>query len=221
MKSGKKSVYEEFPRANSLFSALSKKIADNPFFEFWREFEETEAIAKNIKKSLILGKVEKNVVIDGILVLGKNSLIKAGARIEGKVFIGENSVIGPNAYLRGNVFIHDNCHIANSEIKNSIILSKSNIPHFSYDGDSIIGEKVNLGAGTKIANLRFDNENVKVELNGEKADSGRRKLGCLIGHGTKTGINSSINCGIIVGNSCFIHPGNVVCNNLGNREILQ
>lgn len=221
MKSGKKSVYEEFPKAKNLFSGISWKITDNPFFEFWCEFEETENTAKNIKKSLILGKVEKNVVVDGILVLGKNSLIKAGTRIEGTVFIGENCTIGPNAYLRSNVFIQDNCHIANSEIKNSIILSKSNIPHFSYVGDSIIGENVNFGAGTKIANLRFDNGNVNVELNGKKVDSGRRKLGCLIGHNSKLGINCSINCGIIVGNSCFIYPSRVVGKNLGNKEILQ
>ena len=94
----------------------------------------------------------------------------------------------------------------NSEIKNSIILSGSKVPHFSYVGDSVIGRNCNLGAGTKIANLRHDNNSVKVLVAGKKIDSGRRKLGALIFDNVKTGINSSINCGAVLTKSTLVLP---------------
>lgn len=186
-----------------LFSK-AKKLMDEEKPEYWKLIDELESIEVEEK---VLGIVEKNVHIDGKLFLGKGSVIKAGSRIEGNAHIGENCTIGPNAYLRGNVLIADNCKIANSEIKNSIILSKTNVPHFSYVGDSVIGENVNLGAGTKIANLRFDDCNVKVDFYGNKVDSKRRKLGAFIKSGTKTGVNACINCGVIIGKNCFIYPG--------------
>jgi bifunctional UDP-N-acetylglucosamine pyrophosphorylase/glucosamine-1-phosphate N-acetyltransferase len=186
-----------------LFSKAKRLMAEQKpkFWELIAELENVEIEEK------VLGAVEKNVHIEEKLFLSKGSVLKAGTRIEGNAYIGENCIIGPNAYLRGNVLIADNCRVANSEIKNSIILSHTNVPHFSYVGDSIIGERVNLGAGAKIANLRFDNNNVKVDFFGTKIDSGRRKLGALIKSDTKIGINACINCGVIIGKNCFVFPG--------------
>lgn len=198
---------------------VKKDLDSGKEFEFWHLLEEMEKI--NDWKDEIKGTVEKNVHIEGTLFVSEGAIVKAGTRIEGNVFVGKNSVIGPNAFLRKNVIIAENCHIANSEIKNSIILSHSNVPHYSYVGDSIIGENVNLGAGTKIANLRFDDGNVQVEVNGKKIDSGRRKLGSLINSGTKAGINSTIYCGKIIGKNCFIFPGRIVERNLKEKEILK
>jgi bifunctional UDP-N-acetylglucosamine pyrophosphorylase/glucosamine-1-phosphate N-acetyltransferase len=93
------------------------------------------------------------------------------------------------------------------EVKNSIIFDNSNVPHQSYVGDSVIGEGCNLGAGTKIANLRFDKKSIYVCLNGEKKDIKRRKLGVIMGDNVQTGINSMINVGTLVGNNVFIGPG--------------
>jgi len=219
MKLEKKSVYELIPLAQELFDELSEKISDGPF-AFWEYINRIEQEGKQIRENIIQGKLEENVVIEGNLILGEGSVVRTGTRIEGNVFIGENCIIGPNAYLRGNTFIGNNCHIGICEIKNSIILKNTNIPHFSYVGDSILGEKVNFGAGTKVANLRFDDLTVKVNLN-KKIDSGRRKLGVLVGHNTKTGINSSINCGIIIGNNCRIFPGKVVDRNLMDNEVFD
>jgi len=86
-------------------------------------------------------------------------------------------------------------------------MDNSNVPHQNYVGDSIIGSNCNLGAGTKIANLRFDKKNIKVFLNGEKIDTKRRKLGAIIGDNVQTGINSMINVGAMIGNNVFIGPG--------------
>jgi bifunctional UDP-N-acetylglucosamine pyrophosphorylase/glucosamine-1-phosphate N-acetyltransferase len=188
-----------------LLNELKQKMQKENEFEFWNYLNESEKLMQELEEE-VLGEIEANVAIKGKLFLGKNSLIKSGTRIEGNVLIGENCVIGPNAFLRNGTILAEKVKVGMSEIKNSIILSNSNIPHFNYVGDSILGENINLGAGTKIANLRFDDENIKVELNGKKTDSGRRKLGALIGNNVKTGINSGINCGVIVKKNSFILP---------------
>jgi bifunctional UDP-N-acetylglucosamine pyrophosphorylase/glucosamine-1-phosphate N-acetyltransferase len=84
------------------------------------------------------------------------------------------------------------------------------VPHLNYIGDSVIGEGCNFGAGAKIANLRLDKKNIRV--NG--IDTGRRKLGAIIGDNVQTGINSSINVGTVIGSSAFIGPGAVVKGNI-------
>ena len=151
-----------------------------------------------------LGKVEKNVVLNGFVSVGKGTVIKSGAYIEGPVIIGENCQIGPNCYIRPSTAIGDGCHIgAAVEVKNSIIMKNSKIPHLNYVGDSVIGEDCNLGAGTKIANLRLDKSGISVG----GIDTHRRKLGAIIGDGVETGINVSINVGTIIGEKSFIGPG--------------
>jgi bifunctional UDP-N-acetylglucosamine pyrophosphorylase/glucosamine-1-phosphate N-acetyltransferase len=89
------------------------------------------------------------------------------------------------------------------EVKNSIIMQGSKIPHHNYVGDSIIGEECNLGAGTKIANLKLDAKEVEVA----GITTGRRKLGAIIGDKVETGINASINVGTMIGNGARIGPG--------------
>jgi bifunctional UDP-N-acetylglucosamine pyrophosphorylase/glucosamine-1-phosphate N-acetyltransferase len=165
-----------------------------------------------------LGEVEPNVTLKGAVAIGKNTVVKSGAYIVGPVIIGEGCEIGPNCYIRPSTTIGDNCHIgAATEVKNSIIMNGSKIPHLNYVGDSIIGEGCNLGAGTKIANLRLDKQNIRVN----NIDTKRRKLGAIIGDNVETGINVSINVGSVIGNSAFIGPGAVVSGTvLPNSKIL-
>jgi bifunctional UDP-N-acetylglucosamine pyrophosphorylase/glucosamine-1-phosphate N-acetyltransferase len=151
-----------------------------------------------------LGKVEDNVVLKGAVAIGKDTVIKSGAYIEGPVIIGERCAIGPNCYIRASTAIGDGCHIgAGVEVKNSIIMNGSKVPHLNYVGDSVIGENCNLGAGTKIANLRLD----KGDINIAGIATRRRKLGAIIGDNVETGINVSINVGSIIGDETFIGPG--------------
>ena len=91
------------------------------------------------------------------------------------------------------------------EVKNSIIMGGSKIPHQNYIGDSVIGEGCNLGAGTKIANLRLDKADIKVM----GMSTGRQKLGAILGDGVQTGINASIDAGSLIGNDTYIGPGAV------------
>jgi bifunctional UDP-N-acetylglucosamine pyrophosphorylase/glucosamine-1-phosphate N-acetyltransferase len=141
-------------------------------------------------------------------MVGKGTVIRSGTYIEGPVVIGNNSKIGPNCYLRPYTTIGNYCHVGNAcEVKNSLIMDHSNVPHLNYVGDSIIGQHCNLGAGTTVANLRLDKNNIIVTLNGKKIDSKRRKLGMVIGDNVQTGINSIINVGSMIGNNVLIGPG--------------
>jgi len=105
-----------------------------------------------------------------------------------------------------------------SEVKNSIFMEDSRAPHINYVGDSILGERVNLGAGTKIANLRLDEGSISVTLKGKAVDTGLRKLGAIIGDDVKIGINTSIDAGTIIGEETFIGMGAVVRGTIAPRS---
>ncbi len=155
-------------------------------------------------KAQNLGEVEENVVIKGVVSIGKGTLVRSGSYIVGPVIIGQDCDIGPNCYIRPHTSIGDGCHIGGAvEVKNSIIMSGSKVPHHNYVGDSIIGEGCNLGAGTKIANLRLDEKEIRVAGRGTK----RRKLGAIIGDRVETGINACIDVGTMIGNDTHIGPG--------------
>ena len=209
-----KSVRNEFELTDSmeiLVKQLNGKIIGydikNRFWSDvglpWQLLEANDFLL-NLIDSKILGTIEENVNLSGKVHVGKNTVIKSGTTIQGPCFIGDNNIIGPNAFIRPCTAVNDNCHIGMSEIKNSIVMSNTSIPHFNYVGDSIICEEVNLGAGTKISNLRLDNKSVKLNIRGKLVDSKRRKLGSIIGPKVKIGVNASIMCGKIIGEGARI-----------------
>lgn len=159
----------------------------------WDLLRANECLLSSLVPRAMVGEVHPSAVIEGVVHLGKGSRILPGVFIEGNVAIGENTKIGPNCYLRGHTSIGDFCHIGQSvEIKNCIILSRTNVGHLSYLGDSVLGEKVNFGAGTIVSNLRHDGKNHRSMVRGELVDTGRRKFGTIVGDGVHTGINTSI-----------------------------
>jgi UDP-N-acetylglucosamine diphosphorylase/glucosamine-1-phosphate N-acetyltransferase len=169
----------------------------------WDLLPANEYLLKGVE-SQNLGEIEDNVVMKGKVAIGQDTVVRSGSYIAGPVIIGQNCDIGPNCYIRPYTSIGDGCHIGSAvEVKNSIIMKGSKIPHHNYVGDSIIGEECNFGAGTKIANLRLDKKNIRIA----GIDTKRRKLGAIIGDRVETGINSCINAGSIVGNNTHIGPG--------------
>lgn len=177
----------------------------------WHIIEANEFLLKRIKKNDIKGKIHKGAIIEGKIILGKGSEILSGVLIEGNLIVGTNTKIGPNCYIRGSTTIGNDCKVGQAvEIKNSVLFDFSKIPHLSYVGDSIIGKNANLGAGTIVANLRHDNSNVKSVVKDNLIDSGRRKLGAVIGDNVHTGINSSILPGRKMWPNTTTRPGEVV-----------
>jgi len=96
------------------------------------------------------------------------------------------------------------------ELKNSIVMRDTNVPHLSYVGDSVLGPGVNFGAGTQVANLRHDDRNVKLSVKGERVSTGRRKFGVVVGPGAKTGVNTSLAPGVTLSADARTDPGGSV-----------
>lgn len=177
----------------------------------WEFIQINEQIVSTISENQFLGEVSPAAHIDGIVHIAEGSRILPGVVIEGNVIIGKNCKVGPNCYLRGSTTIGDGCHIGQSvEVKNSIIGHGSSVGHLSYVGDSVIGNKVNFGAGTITSNLRHDGSNHRSMVAGELTDTGRRKFGCIVGDGVHTGILTAIYPGRKLGPSSSTLPNGTV-----------
>ncbi|MFX1355703.1 MAG: bifunctional sugar-1-phosphate nucleotidylyltransferase/acetyltransferase [Promethearchaeota archaeon] len=185
----------------------------------WELLDANHFLLDNLKNGN-LGIMEENVTITGKVYIGKNTRIKSGTSIQGPCYIGSDNLIGPNAFIRPYTSIENNCHVGISEVKNSLIFSNTNVPHFNYIGDSILCENINLGAGTKVSNLRFDNKSVKMNINNKVIDSGRRKLGVIIGPNSQTGINVSIMCGKTIGENSIIGAHTLINEDIPSNTLI-
>jgi bifunctional UDP-N-acetylglucosamine pyrophosphorylase/glucosamine-1-phosphate N-acetyltransferase len=164
------------------------------------------------------GTVEDGVHLSGPVVIGKDTVVKSGTYIEGPCIIGNNCRIGPHAYIRGATSVGDDCHIGHcTELKNSIVMTGTKIPHFNYVGDSVIGSGCNFGAGTKIANLRHDHAPVRV---GGK-DTRHTKFGAVIGDNVRFGINCSVNVGSVIGSSANFAPNSSIEGSFGENATIR
>jgi UDP-N-acetylglucosamine diphosphorylase/glucosamine-1-phosphate N-acetyltransferase len=163
------------------------------------------------QKGEVHGKIEFGVHIEENVYVGEGTRIRSGSYLEGPTYIGSGCDIGPNCYIRPCTYIGDHVRIGQGvEIKNSIVMDHTHIAHLSYVGDSVIGSGCNLGAGTTIANLRLDEAEVEMEVEGNRVGTRRRKLGTIIADNVKTGVNCMINPGVKIGPNSAIGPGAVV-----------
>ena len=153
--------------------------------------------------------VEPGAAVRGPVYLPQGAVVRTGSIVEGPAWIEGEA--GPLARLRPGTFLHRGAKAgAHTEIKNSILLSGAKAPHLNYVGDSILGENVNLGAGTVTANLRFDHATVKMRLKGRIVDTGLRKLGAIMGDHSQTGVNVSTLPGTRIGAYSWVYPGLVI-----------
>jgi UDP-N-acetylglucosamine diphosphorylase / glucose-1-phosphate thymidylyltransferase / UDP-N-acetylgalactosamine diphosphorylase / glucosamine-1-phosphate N-acetyltransferase / galactosamine-1-phosphate N-acetyltransferase len=147
------------------------------------------------------------ILVGDRIVLGNGVLVEPGAMIKSPAIIDDCCEIRQTAYLRGYCLAGKRCILGHAtEIKNSIFLNDAKAGHFAYLGDSILGNEVNLGAGTKFANLRFLQGTIIVRHGEERLDTGRRKFGAILGDGSQTGCNSVTSPGTIFGKGCMLMP---------------
>jgi bifunctional UDP-N-acetylglucosamine pyrophosphorylase/glucosamine-1-phosphate N-acetyltransferase len=188
---------------------MAAKLPQGEWLDIGRPWDLLEAnrwalMRRNHK---IVGTVEDGAHLVGPVTIAETARVRSGAYIEGPAFVDEESDIGPNCYIRPYTSVGKKVRIGNAcEIKESIIMDCAHIGHLSYVGDSIIGEKCNLGAGTITANYRLDSGTVKMMVKDKLVDSGRRKLGVILGDNVKTGINALFMPGVKVGNDSWIGP---------------
>ena len=169
----------------------------------WDLLDANAHLLKDIKTD-IRGKIGKNVVIEGNVIIEEGAEIKHNTVIEGPAIIKSGAIVGPLAYIRPNTVLMENTGVGNSsEVKGSIIMKNTKVPHLSYVGDSIIGENCNIACNTITANLRFDDKPVKVSIKGKIVKS-VRKLGVIMGDNVKTGVQVSFMPGVKIGSSCWI-----------------
>jgi len=139
--------------------------------------------------------------------IGKGTTIERTVTIKGPAIIGYDCELRQSAFIREYVLIGNGAVIGNStEIKNSIIFNKAQIPHFNYVGDSVLGYGAHLGAGVIISNLKSNKEQIKVKDGGADVDTGLRKFGAIVGDNAEVGCNAVLFPGTIIGRNSIVYP---------------
>ena len=161
-------------------------------------------------KELILSLIETGIedfteLKPGVLV-GKDVKIAETATIEAPAIIGHATEIRPGAYIRGSVITGSGCVMGNSsEFKNCIILDKAQIPHYNYVGDSVLGNRAHMGAGSICSNLKSDGKAVVIHAD-EKIETGLRKIGGILADGADIGCGCVVNPGTVIGKNTSAYP---------------
>ena len=165
-----------------------------------------EALTRDIR-----GDVAADATLIGDVVVEDGARVRSGVVIEGPTLVCSGATVGPNAYIRGATLVEEDVKVGHAvEVKNSVLSAGTSVSHLSYVGDSVLGRDVNFGAGTTVANLRHDDDTVRVTVKGERVDTGRRKFGVVVGDEAKTGINVSLNTGVVLDTETRIEPGETV-----------
>lgn len=146
-------------------------------------------------------KVEENIWI------AKTAKVAKTAYINGPAIIGENTEIRHCAFIRGKVIIGNNVVVGNStELKNAILFNNVQVPHYNYVGDSILGYKAHMGAGSILSNVRSDKKLVIIKNGNEKIETGIKKIGAMLGDKVEVGCGSVLNPGTVIGKKTNIYP---------------
>jgi bifunctional UDP-N-acetylglucosamine pyrophosphorylase/glucosamine-1-phosphate N-acetyltransferase len=176
----------------------------------WELLEATEWKLGELERR-VEGTVHEDAVLDGPVVVEEGATVRSGVVVEGPALVREGATVGPNAYVRGATVVGERAKVGHAvEVKNSVLMEGATVGHLSYVGDSVLGRDVNFGAGTKVANLRHDGAAVKLTVKGERVSTGRRKMGVVVGDEAKTGINVSLNAGVVLSEDARVGPGEVV-----------
>jgi len=157
-----------------------------------------------------------------LISIGKETIIEPGAYIQGPCIIGSNCQVRHGAYIRGGVITGDGCVIGHAtEVKHAIFLDRAHAAHFNYVGDSILGSDANLGAGSKLANLRLDREEIFFLFQGQKISTGLKKFGAIVGDGAQIGCNAVANPGTLIppGKGCL--PNHNVSGFVGMKNLVK
>ena len=139
--------------------------------------------------------------------IAKSATVAPTAYIKGTAIIGENAEIRHCAFIRGKAIVGENAVVGNStELKNVILFNRVQVPHYNYVGDSILGYKSHMGAGSITSNVKSDKKLVVVKDGIEKIETGIKKFGAMLGDNVEIGCGSVLNPGTVVGRNTNIYP---------------
>lgn len=147
------------------------------------------------------------VQVEGAVYLDPTVKLPAYATLLGPAWIGPRTEIRPGAYVRGNVIVGADCVLGNAcEFKNCLLMDRVQVPHFSYVGDSILGNGAHLGAGVVCSNLRLDQAEITVDIAGRRMPTGLRKFGAVFGDKAEAGCNAVLMPGTLLGPRALVMP---------------
>jgi len=214
VKTGRDDVYE---RAIDAMAKDTHRVRVVPYTGLWTAIKYPWHIFSAVRQFLDQSsgyispsaQISEQAVIEGKVVISDNVRILENAVIKGPIYIGPRSVIGTNSLIREYSHIGSDCVVGfSTEIKNSYIGDACWF-HINYVGDSIIGEGCSFGAGTVLSNWRFDEKNIKINIEGKSMDTGLEKFGAIIGNDSKTGVNVSVMPGVRIGPHSIV--GSHIC----------
>jgi len=157
-----------------------------------------------------LPKDEYDEVSEGVWI-SKTASVAPSAYIGAPTIIGHHATVGHCAFIRTCALVGEGATVGNStELKNVILFNGVEVPHYNYVGDSILGYKSHMGAGAITSNLKQDKRNITVSIEGQKVDTGIRKMGAILGDFVEVGCNSVLNPGTVVGHHSNIYPLSMV-----------
>src|SRR5579871_5145160 len=174
----------------------------------WEALARLPAFLKERIRPGVRGHVEEGAYVAPDVELAEDAHVEAGAYVKGPTILGPGTEVRHGAYVRGNVIAGKGCVIGHaSECNTAIFLDGAKAPHFAYVGDSILGNRVNLGAGTKLANLKVVAGAVDVvSPEGKAISSGLRKLGAILGDDVEIGCNAVTSPGTVIGRRTLVYP---------------
>lgn len=154
--------------------------------------------------------------------VAKDANVFASAYIHGPCIIGHNTEVRQCAFIRGSALVGDNCVVGNStELKNVIIFDNVQVPHFNYVGDSILGFKSHMGAGSVTSNVKSDKTLVEINNEGEKIPTNRKKVGAMLGDFVEVGCNSVLNPGTVICRNSNVYPTSCVRGVIPEKSIFK
>ena len=203
---------------------LSQTVAA-PLFEGaeypWELLPKIGAFIVELGKTLDPEIYEKK---DETIWIAKSAKIFPTANIYGPCIIGEETEVRPGAFIRGNALVGNHCVVGNStELKNVILFNNVQVPHYNYVGDSILGYRSHMGAGSITSNVKSDKTLVVVKDRnaGEEIATGLKKFGAMLGDYVEVGCNSVLNPGTVVGRNSNIYPTSCVRGVVPEKSILK
>lgn len=168
----------------------------------WDMLAKIKGLCNDLVESGIEGFTE---IKEGVLV-GRDVKIADTATIIAPAIFGHGTEIRPGAYVRGCVITGENCVIGNStELKNCILLDKVQVPHYNYVGDSVLGNRAHMGAGSICSNLKSDGKNIVIHGE-EDIETGLRKIGGILADGADLGCGCVVNPGTVIGKKTSVYP---------------
>ncbi len=205
---------------DSLFDL--KELEANKIFNGLKYPWEALCIIKSFILEYSLGLPDDFERVDEFVWVGRGTTIDRNVLLKGPAIIGYDCELRSSAYIRENVLVGNDVVIGNSsEVKNSILFNKVQIPHFNYVGDSILGFKAHLGAGVILSNLKSNGGMVKVIKDSDCIETGLRKFGALIGDNAEVGCNTVLNPGTVIGKESIVYPLTSVRGFVPERHILK